>query len=152
MEEQLVTFETAKLAKEKRFNKPINWYYYPLAFMLNDKPRLIADGALDPNKTFYDGIITDNTIGLQLSDMNSLSEGYYSAPTQSLLQKWLRDVHEIYVSPKESHSFDNTLEFVCTVNNTYVNHNILNKPINRFDTYEEALEIGLIEGLKLIKL
>ena len=67
------------------------------------------------------------------------------------IQKWLRVNHNIHVSPRESWVFDNTLEYVCTVNGTHVSHGIKDKPINRFDTYEQALEVGLQEGLKLIK-
>lgn len=70
--------------------------------------------------------------------------------SQSLLAKWLREEHNIYVSPRESYAFDGTLEFVCTVNGVFVNHNFKDKPINRFENFEEAYEIGLQEALKLI--
>jgi hypothetical protein len=77
---------------------------------------------------------------------------YPNVPTQSLLQKWLREVHNIYVSTRESLAITGELEYVCTVNGKYINHGIKYKPINRFDTWEEALEIGLQEALKLIEI
>ena len=68
----------------------------------------------------------------------------------SLLAKWLREKHEIYVTPRESYAFDQTLEFVCSVNNIFVNHGNNDEPINRFKVYEDAYEKGLQEALKLI--
>ena len=62
----------------------------------------------------------------------------------------MREKHEIYVTPRESYAFDQTLEFVCSVNNIFVNHVNNDEPVNRFKTYEEAYEIGLQEALKLI--
>ena len=64
------------------------------------------------------------------------------APTQSLLQKWLREEHQLYV----------------LIN--YVNKEQFNWEINMFQhgeygigfrgNYEEALEAGLLTALKLI--
>ena len=50
----------------------------------------------------------------------------------------MREKHEIYVTPRESYAFDQTLEFVCSVNNIFVNHVNNDEPVNRFKTYEEA--------------
>ena len=140
MQEQLITFETAKLAKEKGFDFRCEKAYFET-----------LKHALETSR---DGEITFPYKPPRILKRNYGDEFTIfiaEAPTQSLLQKWLREKHEIYVSPRESYSFDNTLEYVCTVNGTYVNHNIKDKPINRFDTYEQALEVGLQEGLKLIK-
>lgn len=73
-----------------------------------------------------------------------------SAPLYMQVVDWFRDEHKIYISPRESWSFDDTLEFVVTVNGTYVNHGRTDKPINRFDTYYEALEAGIRKALTLI--
>ena len=109
MEDTKITFETAKLAKEKGFK------------------------------------IKGNQAGFTMNKPECLD-----FPTQSLLAKWLREKHKIYVTPRESYAFDQTLEFVCTVNNVFVNHGNNDEPVNRFKTYEEAYEIGLQEALKLI--
>ena len=110
MDEQLISFETAKLAKEKGC----------------DLENCTCGG-------YPDCICSDKRI------------------SQSLLAKWLREKHEIYVTPRESYAFDQTLEFVCSVNNIFVNHGNNDEPVNRFKTYEESYEIGLQEALKLIK-
>ena len=52
--------------------------------------------------------------------------------------KWFRQEHGLYSHVRESYAFDNTLEFVAQINGSYVNHGIEDKPINRFETYEEA--------------
>ena len=127
MEEQLISFETAKLAKEKGFtqNPYVISYSYRYEF------------------TDYTGCILSNSLF-------NPSSNICTVPTQSLLAKWLREEHNIYVSPRESYAFDGTLDFVCTVNGVFVNHNFKDKPINRFENFEEAYEIGLQEALKLI--
>jgi hypothetical protein len=52
--------------------------------------------------------------------------------------RWFREKYKLYSHVRESISFDNTLEFVTQINGTYVNHGIFDKPVNRFETYEEA--------------
>ena len=125
MEEQLINFETAKLAKEKLFPQS-----------RKAKGKFRDDGS------------TEN-LGIGGAMVDTCKE-WYEIPTHSVLAKWLREKHEIYVTPRESYAFDQTLGFVCTVNNIFVNHENNDEPINRFKTYEKALEIGLQEALKLI--
>ncbi len=150
MKEQLVTFETAKLAKEKSFNEPVLYHY------LDDK----GEGTfiLTPNESHFStevkmvrGVIdvgeTNNvTTTENLYDIfNEEIEWYISAPTQSLLQKWLREVYKIAIDIKTINStrmdnFEYCLHFK--------NDNIKTK--NGFNTYEEALEEGLYQALLLI--
>lgn len=100
MTEQLISFETAELAKEKNFN-------------------LFKDIELI----------------------------YGELPTQSLLQKWLREKHKIDI-------------LVGMFLDSYIvhisyEHKLILKyegdTIQKFNKYEYALEAGLKEGLKLIK-
>ena len=98
MKEQLITFETAKLAKEKGF-----------------------------------------TI---------LEKGFYiGAPTQSLLQKWLREKHNLEVI--SMHADDFVWWKVKVRRLSKVGAEII-KTEMEFNTYEEALESGLHQALKLI--
>lgn len=140
MKEQLITFETAKLAKEKNFFIETKYYCQKSS------------------------IIGDNTILGPLNDPNGWSEDwnnfsndvpYYSMPTQPLLQKWLREEHGIfvYVSPKTTqyivrwcYNLLHTGKHVLVVDKYGVYPNTKDK------TYEEALEQGLVEGLKLIEI
>jgi hypothetical protein len=125
MQEQLITFETAKLAKEKGFTElcDARWYKEPCAKWKDSKK-----GAVQCNN----------------SDKSSISR-----PTQSLLQKWLREVYGIHVwlIPAE---VDKTYR-------AYVGHGIKLDLLEcsytqSFFTYEDALEEGLQEALKLIEI
>lgn len=84
---------------------------------------------------------------------------YPNVPTQSLLQKWLREVHNIYVESYHDLSSDGksiqyytswgflqqkNIEGKQNVNGWYDEYNDWKK-------YEEALEFGLQEALKLIE-
>lgn len=108
--EGLISFETAKLAKEKGFKK-------------------LCDFSYDE-----DGILTGNC-----------EQSYnYVAPTQSLLQKWLREKHDIHIT-------------ITSISQESWQYHI-QKPKDKlgdnyeedFENYEEALEVGLQEALKLI--
>ena len=74
-----------------------------------------------------------------------LSPKYY-APTQPLLQKWLRVEHNIhvYVVPNNTKRPEGNYEVCVYSNNEKLYYHF------GFDTYEEALEKGLFEALKLI--
>lgn len=116
MQDQLIGFETAKLAKEKGF-KELSRAIYSVSGKL-----------------------------VEMTNINS-NEPMPSAPTQSLLQKWLREERGIHIEVK---TFSNTDGFEYDVS-------ILPKKygswvrLDATNTYEEALEIGLIEALKLIE-
>lgn len=69
-------------------------------------------------------------------------------PLQSRLQSWLRETHEIHVEiiskkykTKVATCIPRTFKYI--INGTY--------SLTVYNTYEEALEEGLLQGLKLIK-
>ena len=112
MEEQLVSYETAKLAKEKGFN-------------------IVCKDCIYSNNE-KDGFDSDRI----------------ELPSQSLLQRWLRDKHNICVVIEPTNLGDNA----CYVKDVY--GEILHDPWKdggiRY-TYEEALEFGLQKALNIIK-
>lgn len=121
MKEQLISFDTAKLAKEKGFNYQCNRFYFhdkELGFMLG-------------------GEINSN---LQLKNT--------SAPTQSLLQKWLRDEKSLCVFALPSISGGWYSDMTRIHNVFYIGDPELR---DKYPTYEEALEDGLFKALELIK-
>ena len=125
MEEQLVSFETVKLAKKKEFNEICQYYYEIL-----DKP-----------------------ITLQKMSCSN-AEGYKqpTAPTQSVLQKWLREVHHIHFEIKPIFDVkDNLKPYHISVIKNPSGKDFEYEIVGSLDTYEETLEIGLQEALKLIK-
>ncbi len=138
MKEQLITFETAKLAKEKGFPQikdlPINsgmdyWEYGAKA----KDPQWLING--------YGEASTETPI---------------SAPTQSLLQKWFREEKVFYAEANhandENYKILGTSGYFYTVSDdeTLYKDSVV-QGIQLFKTYEEALEEGLKETLKLIK-
>lgn len=137
MTETLINRKTAELARSKGFLLTCDSFYcenYEGLCMERDEflwVESLENPIYDCNAEFDEGL-------------------RYYAPTQALLQKWLRENHQIYVSVRESWSFDNILEFVCTINGSFVSHDKLDLPLNRFDSYESALEAGLLEALLTI--
>ena len=78
-----------------------------------------------------------------------------SFPSQSLLQKWLREEHKIHIIVNPYSNNDSELDWTVEViknilvfNETY--KSFMPKVITIKDTYEEALEKGLVYSLKLI--
>jgi len=132
MEEQLVSFETAKLAHEKGYNIktwPLQYYRTEL------KPNEVRDTV--HNSTYVKSFLT---------------------PTQSLLAKWLREVHQIHIDiifknnikkwDCSPYSLElNGLQYVKFYKEYFKGER---KKLS-FDSYEVAFEAGLFEALKLIK-
>ena len=133
MKEELVRLETAKLAKEKGFDWETLGAWVDL--------------------TEFEGQITLEEF---LRSNNHNKKGHrYSAPTQSLLQKWLRDVHgwHIVLIPVVTMHYTFKIMKVWKKDDPF--EDIETPPykgVNAYDysTYEEALEAGLIEVLNLV--
>ena len=129
LEEKLISFKTAKLAKEKGFELNSICYY-----------QLYSEGQLR-----YKLFTEDDENGGYV-DEDSLNR--IAVVTQTLLQKWLREVHEISIKI-DDYYINSRVRFdynVCQLGSQEDN------PVGIFENYEEALEIGLQEALKLIKL
>lgn len=126
MEEQLISFETAKLAKEKGFKVKCNLYYS-------------KSGAIK---------------------QRAIKEVRIEAPTQSFLQKWLREEHklEICVFKAVTRSEEYYITMLSDFNSGYMDFKYIEEGVfivdqkyfTDFPSYEEALEKGLYEALKLI--
>ena len=134
MEDEIVSFETAMLLKEKGFNEPCCRFY--------------EDGRLNEIRPYaeYETLFVSNDFP---------NKRLY-APTQSLAQRWLRETHHITFNANP-HSNNGEIVYVVTIkvisNKKHVDFNVMMDTSNRatmFDTYEEALEEGLKYCLKSI--
>lgn len=126
MELQLISLETAKLAKEKGVNLKHDLYYCPQY----DK------GLLD-----YDYGVSSNI------DKNGYDS--YPAYTQSLLQMWLRQDHNIHVEVWFDNAQDDGFPYTYEV---YKQDNSEIELDGMYsDSYEEAFEHALKRGLELIQ-
>ena len=161
MEEQLISFKTAKLAKEKDFNILQHSYYF-------------EDGEFKENSLKGTNGYYGEEYEFNLSEFNenwndkwltkktgdrcfgcSKQKGYletFSAPTQSLLQKWLREVHniEIYVHKFKPNGAYPKGYYCVSRPLIHYSNEMKDWIFTNFKTYEEALEVGLQEGLKLL--
>jgi hypothetical protein len=135
MEDALILFETAKLAKEKGFNYKVTNHF--------------RDGA-NYNKEL---INAGSAYNMNSSEEQELwNTNLYSAPTQSLLQKWLREVHKIKIlvthSPSGMYNFEIYKWNFDNAKGIWerIGH------ITHYETYEQAFEEGLKEALTLIEI
>jgi hypothetical protein len=119
-----VTFDTACLAQKKGFTVPVLNCY-------NDDYEIV-----DVNTLWNYGCEGGMCLEEWYVDYNStdtITSVIVSAPTQSELQDWLREEHNINI-------------YAYQPNETgYWAHNLEDKA--KYDTYEEAIEEGLQEAL-----
>ena len=125
MQEQIVTYETAILAKEKGFPQEPNRLKIPY---YNYKGEFKGD--------------VKDWLRKYLRKEDTYDVESVSAPTQSLLAKWLREEHNIHLIAYKNINIDGYDWCYITTDG------ITN--INSYKTYEEAYEIGLQEALKQI--
>lgn len=148
MEEKIVLFETAKLAQEKGFNVAITTYYNK-----GKKPYVTTSCDYQSDR---DAISNWNN---GQGSYPTLAENVEcSAPTQTLLQKWLREVHNIDIEPYLILMEKGNREIEQDFNCKEYTYKLKLKGIQQWTsvrgtkpTYEEALEHGLVEALKLIE-
>ena len=138
LEEKLISFETAILAKEKGFKNACD------GFVNKDNEYIFMPDLLYPNNSEFSHNSEEDP---EVVEWKELMNTLVLAPTQSLLQKWLREVHEISIKIDDYYT-NSRVRFdynVCELGSQEDN------PVGIFETYEEALEIGLQEALKQIK-
>jgi len=143
MKDELVTFETAKLAKEKGFD--IEVYFTWLIHHTGE--------------TLWDDFEECQFGKIEEKDNHNSYLYRYSAPTQSLLQRWLREECGIDVNIFTMGIFmDKTVQPHSNfklVKGFKKYHYSINADTGKspfgFDSHEGALEEGLITALKLIK-
>jgi hypothetical protein len=152
MKDQLITFETAKLAKEKGFKE----LCFAAFHKNNNGDGYFESGIIDQSEYFKFPTMSngDKIAVLQKDYIHTILR-----PTQSLLQKWLRETHNISIELSSNDLDGFYYEVVIIKENS--SHLVLKnrKGNNMFEntisidysTYEEALELGLQEALKLIK-
>ena len=121
IEESYVSFETARMLEKAGFDEPCEWSY-------NEKGKLSVTHAIN----------------------STLPKGHVSRPTQALAARWLREVHGILVGSDMAYiklmagKWIYQIRFTDSIGNPY-------KSVGWFNDYEEALEVGLQEAIKLIK-
>lgn len=130
MEEKLITFPTAQLAREKGFSEMTGSFYE----ILKGEP-----------------VLTN-----RMWDKWNEYDGTFSASTQHLLARWLRETHKILVYliwyddelTEPRWSIYVHVKEPLKLGKIRWNHQ---RYCGGNKNYEDGLELGLLEGLKLIK-
>jgi hypothetical protein len=125
MKEETVSFQVAKLAKEKGFKTHIA--YFDKAY--NSHGRMIPAIDIAKSPSLY-------------------QEEAYPATSQSLLQRWLREEHRIFLNSITGYELDTRFQVY------YEKDGITYDDLftDMFDKYEDALEEGLYQALKLVNI
>lgn len=129
MTEEFVTLETAELLKEKGFKEDVFTFYEVDC----------VEGDMILSETYDE------------SGNSNEKNDCLSAPTQSLAQKWLRETKNIHICVYNC-ACGYGYEISKADNGTHMASSVY-KGTNdgeEWDSYEEALEAGLQEALKLI--
>ena len=135
MEDQLVSFETAKLAKKKGCDWPTIYGYS-------------VDNKSDNSYSTDSAIDITGNLQFTEEDMKNCGNDHetcYLAPTQSLLQKWLREVHKIHIllDSFDDDTYQGTLSYDVYEGEEFYGD-------SEGDTYEETLEGALQKALAII--
>ena len=119
MKLQIVDFETAKYLKELGFD----WK--------------------DTVSKYYD---TKGNRILYLHGIPDEKYGYILRPEQSLVVKWLRDVHKLKITVYPKRFFEDLYCLSISINNE-----IIHSPKHFYKIYEEAELDGIREAIKYLK-
>lgn len=132
MKEQLITFETAKLAKEKGFNINNNYLGYCISNLWDYK---------EGNEIC---LITESENLIYQEDIDKIC----FKPTQTLLQKWLREEHKIDI--RVDGDSTGTRDYRSAVKKDGEFKGRWSNASRLVIKYEVALEKALVKALKLI--
>jgi len=144
-----ISFTTAKLAKEKRFDIACSGSYTEYLVDQVDPDYPEGGGAFTMTKGEIELASNYFINNDERCDYTCKSYAMYAAPTQALLAKWLREVHniQVYVNSHTKDGNGKYRDYVAHVNNREIN----DARDTEFQTYEEAMEIGLQAALREIQ-
>lgn len=132
--DQIVSLETAKLAREVGFKENVTHLY--------------LDG--ENNLLLIATAYTTPPYRVSMSDIETppeeLLEDGVPAPTQTALSRWLREKHDMYVSVDMMAFKRGWIVYIISMPRKVVCFKAKD-----FDTYEEALEEGLKQACKIVK-
>ena len=146
MTEELVTLETAKLLKKKGFNERTLVAYKNNGDLYQDPNRIESSYNSLPVPELCENFHT--CANFIPCNKCQIAIHLISAPNQSFAQKWLRETKNLHI--EISYMYENYWIYDIL---TIPNHDLVglsDRPIIHYKSYEEALEAGIQETLKLI--
>ena len=137
IKEAYVSFEVAKLLKEKGFNELCNRVYEGPNLKYTTLPisplmSLGELGGFHPKQLY----VTNSELG----------DIVYTAPTHQMAMAWLREMHNIAINIGWGEIFEDKFQWWCIILNQK-DGNILRES-EYYSTYEEAVEAALKYVLK----
>jgi hypothetical protein len=135
IKEAYVSFEIAKLLKEKGFNEYC-WKLYELVDL--NKPILLNGFELDSDSKFWD----NKYLELYKKEHSYIND-ICSAPTHQMVMQWLREIHNLHIVPKKDfyggfytgRIYDDRREII-TDKDDYI-------ACSGYDKYEDATEAAI---------
>lgn len=138
MNEEIISFETAKMVKEKGFSGFYAYRYNPNGVLM--ERWFEVDFESEKETISITDIVNEEDIGLSM--------GYIPASTQSLVQKWLREIHKISIVIAPSIKGENKWYYNIT---KLDNIEWISEPeLQSHDSYESALEVAIQVCLKIV--
>ena len=162
--EELVSFLVAKLAKEKGFNEDC----YNIYLQKDNNETYVEDShyyywqTTTSNLYIEDIIEKRKKLQIKYPNVNFHTGEVCTAPTQSQIQRWFREIHGIHIVIIPTVTSDwtyKTVRVIAEIDNEVIRgvKSIDSLPPYTevcgydFSTYEQALEDALFESLKSIK-
>ena len=150
MKEEPISFEVAVLAAEKGFpQERFNTAWY------NELGTYLGRTDLNKDGKSYQEVCRENALFTPADRKDEFSIKAYLAPSQSLVQRWLREERNVDIYAYVIEQFHNSVP-VPSQDREY-SYRIIVQGISMFvsvdemfDTYEQAVDKGLKESLKLL--
>lgn len=129
--EDYVSFDTAKLLKEKGFDEKCRYVY-------NTEGKKIASEHFMEGESFVDKIDIESVARYDGWNTYLLGDYAYLCPTLQMAMKWLREVHKIAINIEWGEVFEENYQWWCIILNQ--NSGEILRESEYCKTYEEAAE------------
>ncbi len=127
MEDEYITVKTAMLAKQKGFNEPCRMFY-------------------------HSDTIEGKTVSSEIKESTDYTKNDIPVPTQSLLGRWIREIHRILVVVSTYYFTGSYYYCILDLDSQYTKNmdHVIYETDDIFETFEEAYELGLEKALTYI--
>lgn len=149
MTKEFIPYELALKLKELGFDEPC------LLYIQYSSGTDVFTGRKFKNSIWlgngYEADIDDKKIKYKFPKQTEQGYGHLKIPLWQQAFRWFKEKYDLHSHVRESLSFEGILEFVTQINGSYIHHGIKDKPINRFETYEEAKIECLKKLIEIVK-
>ena len=130
-------YDTCVALKELGYKVPTSAYYMP-----HHKDLIWV------SNPFRGGYVIDCFYSHNSFPKEVMTANYIDAPTMWEAQKWLREIHNIFVMIDRSFAASNSWHYVICANDDF--EHLIEQPSLENYSYEEALSEGIKEAVKIL--